>query len=76
MPDVLASGAPRARLNTRDHNGVVHQVHDNPDPIKLGRTACMKFFTWPIYTRIEQESRWTGTEAPTSCLFCIVYGYP
>jgi hypothetical protein len=59
-------------MNTRDKAGLVHFILERPDDLKMGRTACFRYFSMPLYARFEHESRWDGTEDHVTCLRCIV----
>jgi hypothetical protein len=59
-------------MNTRDKQGLVHRIRERPDDMKMGRTVCFRFFTLPLYSKFERESRWDGTEDMVTCLACIV----
>ncbi len=61
-----------SRLNTVDRQDVVHAVCIQPTPIKMGRTYCMKQFTWPLYSEVWSAARWMGTDLHVTCIECVV----
>lgn len=64
--------ADRDPLNTVDRSDVVHIVDSRPTNIMMGKTACGRLFTTPIYSPDWSALRWSMTIAHVTCLECVV----